>query len=54
VTLFLIEVEERPLSAHVLADNLGSISVLEKVGFELVSQTRSADDGVVELRYELR
>lgn len=54
VALFLMEVEERPVHAHVIADNLGSISVLEKAGFRLVSHARSADDGVVECRYELR
>jgi RimJ/RimL family protein N-acetyltransferase len=54
VTLFLVEVDERPLYAHVISDNLGSIRVLEKAGFRLVSRTRSADDGMVECRYELR
>jgi len=54
VALFLMEVDERPVYAHVIADNLASISVLEKAGFRLVSRARSADDGVVECRYERR
>lgn len=39
LTAFLVELDTRPLHAHVAAHNIGSIRVLEKCGFE-----RSADE----------
>ena len=42
--LYLREHEpRRPLHAHVVATNVGSIRVLEKCGFELVERTRELD-----------
>jgi RimJ/RimL family protein N-acetyltransferase len=38
--LFLAEVETRPLWARTAKDNIGSIRVLEKCGFETVGQER--------------
>lgn len=54
VALFVAEVEERPLYAHVVADNAGSIRVLEKVGFGLVERSPTAHDGRTECLYVLR
>jgi RimJ/RimL family protein N-acetyltransferase len=34
----------RPIHAHVVATNVGSIRVLEKCGFELVERTREFDE----------
>jgi RimJ/RimL family protein N-acetyltransferase len=51
--LFLLELGERPLTAHVAAHNVASIRVLEKAGFRRVGQPRSADDGTVESVYQL-
>jgi RimJ/RimL family protein N-acetyltransferase len=34
LTAFLVELDTRPLHAHVAAHNIGSIRVLEKCGFE--------------------
>ena len=45
LTAFLVEVDTRPLHAHVAAHNIGSIRVLEKCGFE---RSRPADDDAVE------
>ncbi len=38
--LFLEELHERPLHARVVRDNLGSLRVLEKCGFERMGQDR--------------
>jgi RimJ/RimL family protein N-acetyltransferase len=38
--LFLAEVETRPLWARTAKDNIGSIRVLEKCGFETIGQER--------------
>jgi RimJ/RimL family protein N-acetyltransferase len=51
--LFLEELGERPLTAHVAAHNVASIRVLERAGFRRVGQPRLADDGTVESVYEL-
>ena len=50
---YLAEEETRPLRAHVSDRNRGSIRVLEKCGFRLVSR-EDGGDGVVDLVYELR
>jgi RimJ/RimL family protein N-acetyltransferase len=50
---FLTEDLHRPLRAHVVAHNLASIRVLEKCGLRRVGEPTSAEDGVVELLYEL-
>jgi RimJ/RimL family protein N-acetyltransferase len=36
LSAFLVQVEARPLYAHVVSDNVGSIRVLEKCGFTVV------------------
>ena len=41
---FLTIVEERPLFAHVVEHNVGSIRVLEKCGFALVDQVALPDE----------
>ena len=42
---YLVEHEpRRPIHAHVVATNLGSIRVLEKCGFELVERTTEFDE----------
>jgi RimJ/RimL family protein N-acetyltransferase len=47
---FLEELTMRPLHAHVAVDNVGSIRVLEKCGFERVGEGPTvAEDGVEEL-----
>lgn len=51
--LFLEEVGERPLRAHVVRHNVASIRVLEKAGFRRVGQPCPAEDGTVESVYEL-
>ena len=43
---------ERPLHAYVAKDNVGSVRVLEKCGFELQAED-TAEDGVVELLMKL-
>jgi|SRR5918995_496584 RimJ/RimL family protein N-acetyltransferase len=43
---------ERPLHAYVAKDNVGSVRVLEKCGFERLAE-ESAEDGVVELLMKL-
>ena len=56
LSAFLGEIETRPLHAHVVAHNVGSIRVLEKCGFERIGEgsTPSADaDGVEELTLKL-
>ena len=54
---FLREVVNRPLLAHVAEHNTGSRRVLEKNGFQLISQHRSASTGslpeIVELLFQL-
>lgn len=40
LTLFLGEVTERPLHAHVAKDNAGSLRVLAKCGFAIVGEDR--------------
>ncbi len=50
---FLTIVEERPLFAHVVEHNVGSIRVLEKCGFSLVGQVTLPDDEGTECLYRL-
>ena len=50
---FVAEVTERPLFAHVVNSNAGSIRVLEKCGFRRTGDPTVAADGVVELLYRL-
>ena len=38
--LFLVELDERPLYARVAKDNVGSLRVLQKCGFEISGQAR--------------
>lgn len=42
---FLTLVQTRPLNAHVVKHNLGSIRVLEKCGFILTGETSFIEDG---------
>ena len=51
---FLHLVTDRPLYAHVVKHNIGSIRVLEKCGFSLEQSVEVASDGVVELVLVLR
>jgi RimJ/RimL family protein N-acetyltransferase len=54
LTAFLDELTTRPLHAHVAVDNVGSIRVLEKCGFERVGDGPvAAEDGVEELLMRL-
>jgi RimJ/RimL family protein N-acetyltransferase len=47
LALFIVEVEERrPLHAHVVAHNAGSIRVLEKCGFRIVGEQTIEEAGV--------
>ena len=46
---FLCLVTDRPLHAHVVKHNVGSIRVLEKCGFRAEASADVAGDGVVEL-----
>jgi RimJ/RimL family protein N-acetyltransferase len=46
LALFLTEVDERPLHAHVAAHNAGSIRVLEKCGFRVVGEATVEEPGV--------
>lgn len=48
LTAFLMELDTRPLHAHVAAHNTGSIRVLEKCGFERSGAPRPAGDDAVE------
>ena len=45
LALFLLEVDERPLHAHVAAHNAGSIRVLEKCGFRVVGEQTIDESG---------
>ena len=51
---FLHLVTDRPLHAHVVKHNVGSIRVLEKCGFGLEQRGEVGSDGVVELVLVLR
>jgi len=55
LTLMLDDVSVRPLYAHVVTHNLGSIRVLEKCGFrrDLVGEAPASEDGIDELIYVL-
>jgi len=46
LTLFLTEVDTRPLHAHVVNHNVGSIRVLEKCGFRIVGEETDEESGV--------
>ena len=50
--LLLDEIKDRPVTAHVVPDNIGSQRVVEKCGFVRVGQ-EVADDGIVELIFRL-
>jgi RimJ/RimL family protein N-acetyltransferase len=49
LSAFLHVVKDRPLYAHVVKHNIGSIRVLEKCGFSMEQKVEVAGDGVVEL-----
>jgi RimJ/RimL family protein N-acetyltransferase len=51
---FLLLVTDRPLYAHVVKHNVGSIRVLEKCGFSVKESVEDAGDDVVELVLVLR
>ena len=51
--LFLAEVRERPLHAHVAEHTAASIRVLEKCGFTRCGELLVAPDGITELHLEL-
>ena len=51
---FLLLVTDRPLYAHVVKHNVGSIRVLEKCGFSAEESVEVVSDGVVELVLVLR
>ena len=46
LALFLMEVDERPLHAHVATHNAGSRRVLEKCGFRIVREQTIEESGV--------
>jgi RimJ/RimL family protein N-acetyltransferase len=46
LALFLVEVDTRPLHAHVAKHNVDSIRVLEKCGFRVVGQQTIEESGV--------
>jgi RimJ/RimL family protein N-acetyltransferase len=54
LSAFLRLVTDRPLHAHVVKHNVGSIRVLEKCGFSLEPTGEIAGNGVVELVLVLR
>lgn len=54
LSAFLHVVTDRPLHAHVVKHNVGSIRVLEKCGFSVEQRVEVANDGVVELVLVLR
>ena len=47
------ELPDRPLHAHVVTTNLGSIRVLEKCGFRRIGAPTVDAEGVVEVMYRL-
>ena len=51
---FLHLVTDRPLHAHVVKHNVGSIRVLEKCGFSVEQRVEVGSDGVVELVFVLQ
>jgi RimJ/RimL family protein N-acetyltransferase len=57
LALLVDEVSTRPLYAHVVMHNMGSISVLEKCGFRRdrveEAKARTSDDGIEEFIYVL-
>jgi RimJ/RimL family protein N-acetyltransferase len=53
LSAFLHQVTARPLHAHVVKHNVGSIRVLEKCGFIEEKSVEVASDGVVELVFVL-
>lgn len=53
LSAFLHHVIDRPLNAHVVQHNVGSIRVLEKCGFRVDPSAEVAGDGVVELTFVL-
>lgn len=50
--LLLEEIKDRPVTAHIVPDNIGSQRVVEKCGFVRIGE-EVADDGVHELTYRL-
>ena len=46
LALFLVEVDTRPLHAHVAKHNAGSLRVLEKCGFRVVGEQTSEEFGM--------
>ena len=54
LSAFLHQVTHRPLYAHVVKHNIGSIRVLAKCGFSLEQSVEVGNDGVVELVLVLR
>ena len=54
LSAFLHQVTDRPLHAHVVKHNVGSIRVLEKCGFSVEQSVEVASDGIVELVLVLR
>ena len=54
LSVFLHQVTDRPLYAHVVKHNIGSIRVLAKCGFSLEQSVEVGNDGVVELVLVLR
>jgi RimJ/RimL family protein N-acetyltransferase len=49
LSAFLHQVTDRPLHAHVVKHNVGSIRVLEKCGFSVEQSVELPSDGIVEL-----
>ena len=50
--LLLDEIEERPITAHIALDNIGSQRVVERCGFVRIGE-RVADDGIHEVTFRL-
>jgi RimJ/RimL family protein N-acetyltransferase len=53
LSIFLAEVRERPLHAHVAEHNAASVRVLEKCGFKRLGEPDLGPDGIAELHLEL-